>query len=80
MSSDPSNSTALLFTETALIRRNLRVQRIMATIFGLMCASILIPLIALVCYLVFRAAPVLSWNFLTDIPRSGMRAGEYGRR
>jgi phosphate transport system permease protein len=75
MSSDPSNSTALLFTETALIRRNLRVQRIMAIIFGLMCASILIPLIALVCYLIFRAAPVLNWNFLTDIPRSGMRAG-----
>lgn len=75
MSAEPTATAGMLFTETALIRRNLRVQKIMAILFGAMCAAILIPLIALVVYLVIRAAPVLNWNFLSDIPRSGMRAG-----
>ncbi|MEI6971219.1 MAG: phosphate ABC transporter permease PstA [bacterium] len=68
-------ATQELFTETDLIRRKLRVQKIMSVVFGLMCAAILLPLIALVVYLVVRAAPALSWSFLTDIPRNGMRAG-----
>lgn len=75
MSAEMPVSTSTLFGETDLIRRKLRVQKIMSVIFGLMCAAILLPLIALVVYLVIRAAPALTWNFLADIPRSGMRAG-----
>ncbi|MEI6807860.1 MAG: phosphate ABC transporter permease PstA [bacterium] len=64
-----------LFAETAHTRGRLRVQRIMAILFGLMCAAMLIPLMVLVSYLVVRAWPVLNWDFLVDVPRSGMRAG-----
>jgi phosphate transport system permease protein len=31
--------------------------------------------VALVSYLIWRAAPSLSWDFIVDIPRNGMRAG-----
>jgi phosphate transport system permease protein len=47
----------------------------MGAIFGLMAAVILLPLFALVTYLVVRAWPALSWEFLADVPRQGMRAG-----
>lgn len=75
MKTDETTSSAALFTETEHTRSKLRVQRIMSVLFGVMCAAILIPLIALVVYLVVRAAPSLSWNFMTDIPTHGMRAG-----
>ena len=75
MTRDLTGPNASLFTETAHVRRNLRVQKIMAVVFGLMCAAILLPLMALVVYLVIRAAPALNWNFLSDIPRQGMIAG-----
>jgi len=69
------NSTELLFTETALTRKKLRTERIMGAVFGLMCAAIILPLLALVVCLVVRAWPSLSWEFLTDVPKQGMRAG-----
>lgn len=64
-----------LFAETAHTRGRLRVQRVMAILLGLMCAAMLIPLMVLVSYLVVRAWPVLGWEFLADVPQSGMRAG-----
>lgn len=63
------------FTATALTLKKLRSQRIASFFFGLMAYAILIPLVALVAYLIWRAAPSLNWDFLTDIPRQGMRAG-----
>lgn len=68
-------SSTSLFTETAHSRGKLRIQRVMAVLFGFMCAAILIPLIVLVSCLVVRAWPALSWDFLTDVPQNGMRAG-----
>jgi phosphate transport system permease protein len=47
----------------------------MGILFGSMAVLILVPLVALVGYLVIRAMPALSWDFITDIPRQGMRAG-----
>jgi phosphate transport system permease protein len=63
------------FTATALTRRKLAVQRCMSWVFGLMALSILLPLVAILTYLLVRALPVLSWEFITDIPRNGMKAG-----
>ncbi|MBM4144196.1 MAG: phosphate ABC transporter permease PstA [Lentisphaerae bacterium] len=63
------------FAETSLTRRHLRRQRVAAAVFGLMAALMLLPLVLLVGYLVVRAWPALSWDFITDVPRQGMRAG-----
>jgi phosphate transport system permease protein len=63
------------FAATPFTLRKLRVQRFMGILFGSMAVLILVPLVALVGYLVIRAMPALSWDFITDIPRQGMRAG-----
>ena len=44
-------------------------------VFFAMSVSLIVPLVAIVAYLLFRAAPSLSWEFLVDLPRKGMREG-----
>jgi phosphate transport system permease protein len=70
-----SAPAATLFAATDLTRRKLRNQRIAQWIFGVMAALILTPLVVIMAYLFVRALPALSWGFLTDLPRDGMRAG-----
>jgi phosphate transport system permease protein len=73
---EPAQTDAnTLFRATPLTRKHLRTQKIMGAIFGLMAGVILLPLFALVAYLIIRAWPALSWDFLADVPRQGMRAG-----
>ena len=46
--------------------------------FGLLTAIALLtvtPIILVVFYILVKGAPAISWEFLTDFPRSGMRAG-----
>ncbi len=46
--------------------------------FGLitfMAVLVMIPIIAVIVYIVARGAPAISWEFLTGLPRDGMRAG-----
>ncbi len=74
MSQAPSSSTGL-FTLTPAVRRKLRTQRLAAVVLGLMAACILLPLVLVLTHLVIKAAPALSWSFLTDVPRKGMTTG-----
>ncbi len=75
MSEETTTDASELFTATDLVRHKLRKQRIIGALFGTMAVIILIPLVALVACLVMRAWPSLTWDFITDVPRSGMRAG-----
>jgi phosphate transport system permease protein len=75
VSDTQTTDASQLFTSTDLVRRKLRTQKIVGGLFGMMAVIILIPLIALVVCLVVRAWPSLTWEFLTDVPRRGMRAG-----
>jgi len=43
--------------------------------FFAMSISMILPLLAIVAYLLYRAVPSLSWEFLVDVPRRGMREG-----
>jgi len=70
-----TTDAAKLFTATDLVRHKLRKQKIVGAVFGSMAVIILIPLIALIICLVVRAWPSLTWEFLTDVPKRGMRAG-----
>jgi len=63
------------FAPTELTRKKQRMQVWVGTGFGLMTLLILIPLITIVAYIFWEARSVLSWEFITDIPRRGMRAG-----
>jgi len=67
--------TTGIFTATNFIRKKLRTQKMVGGFFGFMSVTILVPLVAIITYLVIHAAPSLTWDFLTDVPRSGMRAG-----
>lgn len=47
-------------------------------VFGLFTATTLltvIPIVAVVGYILWQGAPALSWEFITAMPREGMRAG-----
>jgi phosphate transport system permease protein len=63
------------FRETAAIARRHRQERIARRLLGGALALSLVPLFGILIYLVWQAAPLLSWRFLVESPRDGMRAG-----
>ncbi len=75
MSTLAPGPAAAMFAATDFTRRKLRVQRRVGRLLGLMALLIIVPLVALLTYLVIKAMPALSWDFLTDVPRAGMREG-----
>ncbi len=65
----------LRFTKTALVRRKERTEKGVKAALCLMAVATILPLVAIVAYLVVEAAPSLDLEFLLDIPRKGMTAG-----
>ncbi|HNQ87351.1 MAG TPA: phosphate ABC transporter permease PstA [Verrucomicrobiota bacterium] len=63
------------FAATPLTRRKARVEVAARWVCGGMATAMIIPLVAIVAYLVVRAAPSLSPDFLFDLPRRGMTEG-----
>ena len=63
------------FARTAFGVRKERTEKLAGTVFGLMSAAMVAPLIAIVVYLFWLAWPSLSWEFLVDVPRKGMTEG-----
>lgn len=51
------------------------VQRIGFTAITLMAFATVIPIVAVVIYILIQGAPAISWEFLAGFPRAGMRAG-----
>lgn len=63
------------FAETAIGRSERRTEALVRVGLGAMAAAMILPLLALIIYLVLKAMPALSLEFLLDVPRQGMRAG-----
>ncbi len=63
------------FVPSDLTRKKMKNQKIAGVVFGLMTVLILIPLVLLIGEIFIKAWPSLTWDFLTDVPRNGMRAG-----
>lgn len=63
------------FTETAFTRKKRRSELIAKAILGGMALAMVVPLVLIVGYLVMKAAPLLTWDFLTTNPTNGMRKG-----
>lgn len=63
------------FTETPLIRRKKRNEKLARVLFGSMAVAMIVPLLAIIGYLVAQAFPLLTWEFLTENPEGGMRRG-----
>ena len=68
-------ATAARFTETAIGRRNRFIESVVRGVFLTMVVAMVVPLLLLVGYLVAKAFPALSLEFLLDVPRHGMREG-----
>lgn len=66
---------AARFAKTALAVRKERAETIAKWLFFAMAAAMIVPLLAIIAYLLYRAAPSLDWSFLVDMPRKGMREG-----
>ena len=73
MSDQPSS--AARFARTPSVARRERAQAVARWLFGAMSLAMVLPLLAIVTYLLVRAWPSLGWEFLVDIPRKGMREG-----
>jgi phosphate transport system permease protein len=64
-----------MFTATPQIRRRERTEAVARTFFALMAAAMVVPLLAIVGYVVYRGWPVLSWSFITTNPSHGGTQG-----
>jgi phosphate transport system permease protein len=64
-----------LFARTPHVARKERAEKLAGGLFGFMAAALVLPLLAIVGYLVWKAGPALQWEFLVDVPRSGMTEG-----
>lgn len=73
--SSPPAADAGRFTETRHSRRKRNSETAAKAIFLLMTLLMVAPLLLIVGYLVYQAAPILSMDFLLSNPRNGMRSG-----
>ena len=71
----PAPAAAPLFVKTAHVVRKERSETLAKWVFFAMAVAMILPLIAIITYLLQRAAPSLSWEFLVDVPKKGMREG-----
>jgi phosphate transport system permease protein len=75
VASATSASAQTLFTETAFVRRKHRQELLAKGLFFFMSVAMIVPLILIVGYLVIRAWPVLSLDFILNPPTHGMSDG-----
>ena len=71
----PPPEAAARFARTDHVARCERAETLARAVFAAMAAAMIIPLIAIIAFLVYSAWPSLDWGFLVDIPRNGMRDG-----
>ena len=66
---------ATTFGETPFIRKKRRDEAVVRVVLGLMALAMVVPLLLIVGYLVERAWPLLSLDFVLKNPTHGMREG-----
>jgi phosphate transport system permease protein len=75
VASIPVPDASSRFTETDFVRKKARRESIARGVFFTMSAAMIVPLLLIVGYLFYRAAPALNIDFLLDPPLRGMREG-----
>ena len=71
---EPKNN-ASRFTETAIGRKKQFTERIAKFVFLLMTLAMVVPLLLIVGFLLYKACPALSIDFVFELPKNGMREG-----
>ena len=75
MTTTSSSPRTAMFQKTPFTRRKEHAEFAAKMIFLLMTLLMVIPLVLIVGYLVVQAWPILSLDFLLEVPKRGMRAG-----
>jgi len=73
--SEATTADAARFRATPFVHRKQTREAMARWLFFSMAAAMILPLVALVSYLVYRASPILSLEFLLEVPLKGMREG-----
>ncbi len=73
MSTAPPLTTR--FARTKQVARRERAQAVAKWVFFAMALAMVLPLVAITTYLLVRAWPSLSWEFILEVPKRGMREG-----
>ena len=71
----PSSPSSNPFAATEHTLRRLGRERLARRVFTAMIVAMIVPLLLVLGYLVYRALPVLGWDFITESPTGGMKAG-----
>lgn len=66
---------ATRFTKTDFVVRKERIQSVSKYLFFIMAICMILPLLAIIAYLIYHALPSLSWEFLVEVPKKGMSEG-----
>ena len=75
MNTDMQVSPEAMFTETEIGRQKRRIENVIRIFFLVMTSLMIIPLLLIIGYLLYKALPVLSLEFLFTNPKDNMRAG-----
>ena len=75
MNTNTQVSPQAMFTETAISRQKRHTENVMRVFLLVITSMMIIPLLLIVGYLLYRALPVLSFEFLFTNPKDNMRAG-----
>lgn len=55
--------------------RQLKLEKIGFSVLTILSIATVLPIIAVVIYIIYLGSPAISWEFLSAMPRDGMRAG-----
>lgn len=72
---DTQVSPQAMFTETAISRQKRHIENVMRVFLLVITSMMIIPLLLIIGYLLYKALPVLSPEFLFTNPKDNMRAG-----
>lgn len=63
------------FTKTPFVEKKERTQKLAEAVLFLMTSAAILPLLAIVSYLLIEALPALNLEFILDVPKKGMTEG-----
>ena len=75
MNTDTQISPQAMFTETAISRQKRLIENVMRIFLLVITSMMIIPLLLIIGYLLYKALPALSLEFLFTNPKDNMRAG-----
>lgn len=61
--------------KSSSVMKQVRIQKIGFSVLTILSIVTVIPIIAVVIYIIYLGAPAISWEFISAMPRDGMRAG-----